>query len=178
MKKPIIFISLLLAGLSASAQESFKFQNRNNVHLELGGYGLVYSLNYERFLINQESFKLSGQIGGAYYPAQFGLRDTWFPLMLNQVYNKGNHHFETGIGAVVNREAVRDAKNEAMDWIWSDLLAFRLGYRYQTPQGPWVFRAGFTPFLETDLINSNFQMLQRQQLTFIPYFALSIGYGF
>jgi len=127
--------------------------NPNSVQLELGGHGLIYSLNYERILSNNDIFKTAGQIGISYYPPVTGIIDVWIPLGINEIISFGNHHIEAGVGVIVIRESTREPDNSASDWNWNGFLSGRIGYRYQKPSGRFILRAGFTPVIESNLFN-------------------------
>jgi len=73
-----------------------------------------------------------------------------------------------GEGYVVIREASRDLENNPISWFWSGVITGRLGYRYQVPDGRFLFRAGFTPFLEYEGHNYEFH----------PSGGLTIVYSF
>lgn len=150
MKKHLTVFLLSLITLSAISQQTDdkKFQHRNSFQIELGGHGLVYSINYERILVNAQNFKTTAQLGISYYPPSTGVRDVWMPICVNELYSFGNHHIEGGLGYVVIREARRDTENNPDEWFWSGVFTGRIGYRFQKPDGRLILRAGFTPFME------------------------------
>ena len=169
MKKILISIILIVGFYPAFCQDetSNKFLNKNSLQFDLGGHGLFYSVNYERILINGNSFKTAVQFGISYYPAATGFRDVWMPFGINEIFSFGKHHIEAGIGYVVIREATRDVENNPQDWFWSGLMAGRIGYRYQKPGDRLILRASFTPFIEHGTTHE-----------FHPSGGISIGYGF
>ena len=67
---------------------------------------------------------------------------------INEIFSLGNHHIEAGLGFIAIREAARDSENNPDYWFWSTMFSGRVGYRYQKPDGRFLFRAGFTPVLE------------------------------
>lgn len=157
MKKHIVSLILLLLAIYSSGQELFDsglgtfnqtFSRRNSVQFDLGGPGLIYSFNYERMLINGRRKKTAIQIGASYYPPNSGIRDIWIPIGVNELFSRSEHHLEVGLGWIIIREASRDSENEVVDWFWSTMMFARLGYRYQRPDGKFIFRAAFTPFFE------------------------------
>ena len=169
MKKHLIVSFLSLITITAFSQQvdDISFQDRNSFQFELGGHGLVYSVNYERILLNGQKFKTASQIGIAYYPPSTGMRDIWLPVVLNELYSFGSHHIEGGIGYVIIREATRDTENNPDEWFWSGVYTGRIGYRYQKPDGHLVIRAGFTPFMEMGTAHE-----------FHPSGGVSVGYSF
>ncbi len=140
----------------------------NSVQLDLGGQGLFYALNYERILFNQQRWKTAAQVGVSYYPESTGILDYWFPVGINEMYSMGSHHVEAGLAFVWVRSASRGSRNEVLHWFWDYFASGRLGYRYQKPDGRFLFRAGFTPFLE---LGTNF-------CDFHPSGGGTIGYAF
>jgi hypothetical protein len=180
--KKLIFLLLILfltSSYSVHAQDSKTFDYKNNIQLELGGHGLIYSINYERILINNELLKTSGQIGIAYYPPLIGFRDIWIPIGVNEILSVNNHHFEAGVGTVIIREAARDSNNTATNWSWDAFLSARVGYRYQKPQGRFLLRVAFTPVVETNLFSKLPRELYGGLLSeFHPLAAVSVGYSF
>lgn len=164
----VLVIGMILAGqIYCQNRPEGKFQFKNSAQLDLGGPGLFYSLNYERILINGDQFKTSSQIGISYYPASTGIRDIWIPMGINEVFFTGKHHLEAGLGYVLIREAVRDIENNPADWLWSNLIFGRLGYRFQKHDGHLIFRASFVPLIEYD-----------SAIEFHPLGGISLGYSF
>jgi len=152
MKKYTYLLPFLVFILSIDlhCQDENRIQNKNSVQLELGGSGIFYSINYERFIINGKSFSTSGQFGFSYSPLYW--YDLLFPLMINEQYSFINHHIELGIGVVAVRELLRDRMDNytIIDKVWTNMLAGRIGYRYQKPDGRFIWRVGFTPLLQRD----------------------------
>jgi hypothetical protein len=144
-----------------------RFANRNSVQVEAFGHGLFYSLNYERVIFNGQRFKTTGQLGIAYYPPSANLIDLWIPLVVNELYSFNKHHIELGFGHVFVNVSSRDYNNEIVSREWDGFLTGRLGYRFQKPNGRFLMRVGFTPFLE-----------YRDYIDFHPSGALSFGYNF
>ncbi len=146
-----IFIVLLLVFLTIvgycqktdSLKKSFTY--KNSVQIELGGHGLVYSLNYERVLLNGQRFKTTGQVGFAYYPPGAHIIDIWIPVEINEILSFNKHHIELGFGYVFMNEAIRRENNSVESREWEGLYSGRIGYRYQKPNGRFVLRVSFTP---------------------------------
>jgi len=167
MKKIItllIFLNYLFnPAQSQETEKSHKnFSNLNSVQFEIMGGGGFYSLNYERIIFNGQNFKTTGQIGLSFYPRFIVSYETFIiPISLNEIISFNKNHIEFGLGgSIINEDLFR--KNERS---WGYLLTGRLGYRYQKPEGKFLFRAGFVPL---------FNFLG----DFYPWGALSIGYSF
>jgi hypothetical protein len=62
MKQLYILLYLVSWSISLSGQETF---GQNNIYLELGGNGPLYSLNYERQLTKQPGFGI--RVGAGFY---------------------------------------------------------------------------------------------------------------
>lgn len=142
------------------------FSYKNSVQTELFGHGLIYSINFERIILNRPIFNTSGQAGFSYYPAGTGLIRLWLPVLFNEIVSfNNNHHAECGLGYVF-REDVGE---------WDGLLTCRLGYRYQNPTERLVIRLAFTPFFEIKRGNGN---EDSKNTTWYPSGGISVGYCF
>ncbi len=161
--------SLPAAGLFAQAYPNEGFARKNAIHLEIGGHGLAYSLNYERMLLNGERFKTSIQAGFAWYPRFTGIRQTWIPVMAQQTFTlpRNSHPLEVGLGLTFTYDALVLDNMALLIPQWNYLGSARLGYRFQPPQSRWAFRAGFTPQFEFN-----------NPLEVYPLPAISIGRTF
>jgi hypothetical protein len=148
-------------------QSSFKFQSKNAVEVEIFGHGLYYSINYERFIINGSKWKTSGQIGFSYYPPATGMREIWIPVLINELYSFNQHHIELGIGHIFINETIHEINSDVESRMWDGFMTARLGYRYQKPDGRFLFRIGFTPIIEYTDTND-----------FHPLGGISFGYNF
>jgi hypothetical protein len=169
MKKTITTAIIVFATFTAFCQERvtlpFEFQHKNSIQLELFGHGAFYSVNYERILLNGEKFKTTGQAGFAWYPPATDVREFWLPFSINELVSFNQHHVEFGLGtAFTNEEMQRLTGENTRDW--STFLTGRVGYRYQKPEGRFIFRIGFTPLYELD--GNELQ----------PWGGVSFGYSF
>lgn len=171
MKKTALIILLLLALSGTYGQHTpidpVPFDYRNSVQVELGGHGLVYSLNYERILLNNPGFKTSVQAGFAYYPPESGIIDLWIPVLVNGIVSFNQHHLEFGIGRSFTIESVSNAENLPTTHEFHGFMTGRLGYRLQKPGSRFVMRAAFTPLLNLE-----------GETEFHPNVGLSFGYAF
>jgi hypothetical protein len=105
------------------------FLKKNSVNIEFGGYTVLGAVYYERVIVNQPKFKAVGQIG-------YGL--IGWPIGLMGLFSSNKHHFE--IGACITFPS-----NLIVEYDYSSYLTGRLGYRFQKPEGNFVFRAGLMP---------------------------------
>ncbi|HEU0053131.1 MAG TPA: hypothetical protein VFQ39_08130 [Longimicrobium sp.] len=144
---------------------------RNAVYVELLGNGVLYSVNYDRRLTDN----VAGRVGVSFLTVEEddGDRGTlaMAPIVASYLFGEGNSHFEAGLGVLLASASVSDVgDDEGEDWFdlsgsASGVLGTGvLGYRYQRPDGGFVFRAGLTPIFDTE--------------DFIPWFGVSFGYAF
>lgn len=181
MKKVITLCLFTLVCLCLNAQQTEPFYFKNNLQLEFGGHGLIYSVNYERLLVNTTKMKMIAKVGASYYNPIGGTIGFWFPFSVNGLCSFNQHHLEFGIGQILTRERIHSTNNNSLK-NWDMLGSMTLGYRWQKPESRFLLRAAFTPFL---IINYN----QRQDdpagrndpifdSWLIPSGAVSFGYAF
>jgi hypothetical protein len=141
-------VSLALgAGGSAVAAEAHP---RNAAFLELGGPGLLYSVNYERTV--QARLALRGGFSRFALVEQGTDRSmgaTLFPLTAAALVGKGGHHLECGIGATLGAfdGNLNVAVGEPRARVPFVAGVGQVGYRYQVPASGLLLRAAFTPLL-------------------------------
>jgi hypothetical protein len=118
----------------------------NIVNVELLGNAVLWSINYERIIIQGQSSGLSLRIGygglkaGALGENQNRLR--MIPIELMGLTGK-KHHFEYGFG-VTNRFEYIKGYDERIEYSYNPTL--RMGYRYQAKEERLFFRVGCTCF--------------------------------
>lgn len=151
---------------------------RNSVYLELGGNAGLYSLNYERFLIDDGALRIGLMYMSVSATATSGTTTasgsaSWFgaPLMFSYLgIGSPNHKLELGAGVVLMSfsagASTFSATANASGFVVAGTAT--VGYRYVPVDGGINFKAGFTPLV-----------LQTAGTTyFMPWAGLSIGYGF
>jgi len=153
----------------------FRFSRKNSVQLEAGGHGFFYSLNYERFWLNENKWKASTQVGASYYTPKSGVIPLWLPITANVMYSLKQHHVELGLGRTVTLENMGIGEQKIY---WSGFWVGRLGYRYQKPDGKWLIRASFSPILEDFVMNPRFKGSFLSSIYIHPLPALAFGYCF
>lgn len=140
----IVFI-LLFSVYSIQAQEEYA---KNGVYLEILGNGGVYSINYERFVSKDISIRAGfGSYSGESLWSAEEVSITTFPLMANYFYGQGRNRLELGAGILLGSKKVENQFDEDFQSTSIFNLTGVVGYRYQKPQGGFIFRAGLTPFL-------------------------------
>lgn len=116
---------------------------RRAVYFEQFGNAGLYSVNYEREVRPQ----WMARAGAGAWSAEDIFSDNKVqivsvPLTLSYITGTGNHHFESGFGVTVGHKHDDVSGSGA----FSSLTGI-LGYRYQKPEGGFLFRVGATPFL-------------------------------
>ena len=166
MKSTASFILVfILIGIEITiAQDTNINFKKNQLYLELGGNGLVYSINYERLL--SENFTLRGGFGIT--PGLIFAEGTFIhiPITASYLIGSKSSKFETGLG--VTYFAGTDIKVFGLDAGDQSLIFLTgiIGYRYTSPGG-FVFRILFTPLYNSET-----------EPEFLPYFGLSLGIAF
>ncbi len=148
------------------SKKNSNHQAKNSVFFELFGNGLIYSLNYDRIILQRNGLKTSARIGFSVIPL-----DEFSNILIteiNQLIGRGNKYFEIGLG--ITAHYVFD--EEAVSFFGIDdhnFLGFiRMGYRYQKLNGGLFYRVGVTPFM----------FIEESDDKLFPYFGFSIGKSF
>ncbi|MFD1256437.1 hypothetical protein ACFQ3S_06475 [Mucilaginibacter terrae] len=168
----LTWVTLLMLLLNqASAQtsdgktDSTLFKRVQNVYVELGGPGLLFSANYDtRFQNRQDG--IGGRVGlGLFATGGFSL--TTVPVQLNYLLGKKGKYFEIGLGGTfVKANNNNDNDNDDFfDFNESTTIGtMTFAYRYQPVNGGFNFRGGLNT-----LFNSS---------NFVPFYGVSFGYTF
>lgn len=159
----LLFSSGLLKGQESGSTSSENGKKAQNVFVELGGQGLLFTANYDsRFSKRRDG--LGGRAGIGYISIG-GDNATTVPLSLNYLLGKGRQFFEIGLGATLLATSGNDNSLLFNENNSNVIGTMSFSYRLQPVDQGFSFRAGLTPIL-----NKNF---------FIPYYAgLSLGYSF
>ncbi|MBI4647700.1 MAG: hypothetical protein HY738_14210 [Bacteroidia bacterium] len=141
-------------------------QAKNSVFFELLGNGIIYSLNYDRIVLQKNGLKTSARFGIAIIP--FGDINHLYITEINQLIGCGNSYFEIGLGItqlyVFSKEGTSFFGLDDYDYFGF----IRIGYRHQKPKGGLFYRIGITPFM----------FLEESYNKLYPYFGFSIGKSF
>ena len=70
------------------------FIYKNSLQFELGGYGGIYSVAYERIIFNKVNYKTTTQIVFSYYPPKTDLIAIFIPIVFNELVSFNKHHLE------------------------------------------------------------------------------------
>lgn len=162
-------VSLQLAtGATASADE-----RRNAAYLEIGGAGVLYSVNYERMVAPQ----LSVRVGASFFMLnERATSDKIFlellPLGVQYLFLQGNHKIEVGGGGFVGmaHSGINRVPGET-DRVALWAISGTAGYRYQPSGSSLMLRAAFTPLYFPPIVRFT-------NMTVFPSVAVSAGFRF
>ena len=159
----LLFLSVLVKGQESGSTSSENGKRAQNVFVELGGQGLLFTANYDsRFSKRRDG--LGGRAGIGYISIG-GDNASTVPLSLNYLLGKGRQFFEIGLGATLLATSGNDNSFLFNENNSNIIGTMSFSYRLQPIDRGFSFRAGLTP-----IFNKNF---------FIHYYAgLSMGYSF
>ncbi len=166
----LLMLSILCIFQKVHAQQTIDSGTgrAQNVFVELGGQGLLFTANYDTRFSNKRN-GIGGRAGIGYLAVD-GDHLTTVPIGLNYLLGKGKNFFEIGLGATL----VSLGSNNG-DFFFSNdngnnsestvIGTMSFSYRLQPIDSGFSLRAGLTPIFNAD--------------GFIPYYAgLSLGYTF
>ena len=157
MHRSVTGLAILLVSAvttsQAMAQEATaeKASAGNALYVELGGNGAWYSLNYERYLRDDASVRVGAMYMSVEATAgEASANASWLavPIMFNYLgLHAGSHALELGAGVDVMHFSAGASTFDATasaDGIVPVGTA-TIGYRYASPEGGFLFKAGYTP---------------------------------
>ena len=137
MRKIFFFVAAIFAACQLPAQKSFK---RNTVYFEIGGNGLVLSLNYERQITNKPGLGFHAGIALA------GDKPA-FPLGAKYLFDLGKQKsfLEVGAGVTIAELDMWKANyNQSYENPYKAGFIPSIGYRHHSPKG-FMWRINYTP---------------------------------
>ncbi|CAA6811338.1 MAG: Unknown protein [uncultured Aureispira sp.] len=147
---------------------------KHAVYAELGGSAGIWSVNYDLMALNINNFKIGARVGFGFMTEGYAgtTIDLHIPLTVNFLYAiKEKHHVELGLGTQIASYEIRSVKT-ATDTGFvrktETLGNFTFGYRFQNPDGGFMFRVFYSPFFYQDGINFRYE----------HWAGLSVGYAF
>jgi hypothetical protein len=165
---------------SVGVPQEVKTQASNSIFLELGGNGLLYTVNYDRLLAQDYGFRVGiGYLGVSSSSPDNGNGSTSasasfliIPATFNYFFAShtdgkvGSSKFEVGAGIVlVDLSASVSGGGVGSAFSGSGVGGTAtIGYRYQPSDGGVLFRVGFTPFFTSK--------------GFLPWAGISVGFTF
>lgn len=186
MKKPALAcIVMLLILVICPGKATAQFENRNSINLELAGHGGLYSINYERVLINHERFKTVVDAGLSLYPESTGMSLSWIPTVISELISFDEHHIEIGLGHIftVDNPPIKDPLGDPLPFYQDgNFFTGRLAYRYQKEDSRLILKLAFTPILEYGFYSKDGSTFDSKKTIsfseFHHYAGVSIGYAF
>ncbi|MEY4875225.1 MAG: hypothetical protein RL708_374 [Bacteroidota bacterium] len=174
MKK--IFFCVLLFSFSmlakAQSDSTWKFKKLNSVNIELLGPAILYSVNYERIILNAKRFKTIGNIGVSYFPYSKLDKGASFqtPIYLAELFSISKKKYvELGVG-----NKFMFAKNELYN-----IPFFRIGIRHQNPDGKFYFKIAIIPTVERgELAIMTPDGKPAYVYSYFPWVGFTFGYAF
>jgi hypothetical protein len=161
-------------GAQASDLSGLDRVAKNGVFLELAGEGGFYSLNYERFLLNDVAARVGVMYMGISASAGTDSASvSWLAVPIMAEYTglrSGSHALELAAGVTIHHISGSASTFDAFSSGSGTLVAISpaVGYRYQNPAGGMIFRATFSPLFFPSASTGSF----------LPWFGISVGYGF
>jgi hypothetical protein len=148
----------------------------NGIYLEVGGNGLLYTFNYDRFMSNDISLRAGIEyigLAAAGGDVSVSISMLLIPVTFNYFIAShsdgkvGSSKLELGAGVLIvnlSGTASGSAGNVFSNSGFGIGGTATIGYRYQPSDGGFIFRIGFTPLFGP--------------AGFLPFGGLSFGYGF
>jgi hypothetical protein len=176
MLSRILCVVLIMISSYGWAQKSSSdiVDLKHAAYLELGGTAGIWSLNYDLMALNISNFKVGARLGLGMLGENYAETsvDVHVPLTVNFMYAfKEKHHIELAVGAHFRSYEIRSVKF-AEDTGFkrkSEVLGnYSIGYRFQSPDGGFVFRVAYSPSFYQDGIYFRYE----------HWAGLSVGYAF
>ncbi len=142
---------------SLSDSTKNKLLYKNSIFFELGGAGVVYSLNFEKGLISYKNYLFTIRGGIIYFPIMESFVVA-FPIILNnQLKISRKISFEAGIGCTLTGFSI-------------NYLVINSGFKFGNK---FFFKIDFTPIFEKD-----YNIKNTYKWHFQPWVGLSVGFNF
>lgn len=170
----VLFLSGWACGQSKRLLHDMQERERpiakNGINLEMGGNALVYSLNYDRVLIQTDYYKGTVRIGIGVLPYPQSIKEnrTWLfvPIEYNNLFGPKNHFLEVSLGTTYS-----NSLQGANHWITG-----RVGYRMHGFDSGFFFRTGmvlqYIPFANPQFYRGALQDI------FLPLPSVAWGFAF
>ena len=178
MKKLIAVILFIISISTGATSQVVVHQydfNLNTLFIEAGGNAVLYSLNYDRIILNNKLFKISCRGGVEYLPSFiFGSvkSEFAFPVEVNFLFGKDEKFIECGAGVALGYEIF----NYLTDQPWGLAITGRIGYRLQKQNG-FFFRAGFVPIMYKSIVDNGDNSLEVKYHVY-PWVGVGVGKTF
>lgn len=161
--------------ITKAQNDSNLILEKNSIFVEIGGNAIIYSINYDRLIDVSTKFKISTRIGIHYtnkLPLQY-YRTLCIPIEISGLYSiYGSKHFVeigSGLSYLNSYDKITDHTEDII------ILALRLGYRFQKPEGGIFVKIGFVPLYDWLVFNADPAVPHQ---TWFLSGGLGIGYTF
>ena len=185
MKRILLFclLSIAFSKKSWAQTESDSIANpnyyRNSVYAELGGNGILPTINYERLIWHPTAQVMYAiRIGGLFIPGQRVGKNLEYEMIslseITVINGKRAIKFEAGFGVTIysNSDVYPENNNSFYIHKYYEVVpVIRLGGRWQPFNKPYLIRLGFTPLFLGDkspVIG----------MPVVPFGGISLGYSF
>ena len=177
---PLLVLLLLFSALAGKAQNLYvkgaatESTPDHVFHLELGGTGYLYSLNYERKLLQRGFFCMFGRLGLEYLPIERA--DRMIHLPLGAAFTLGNKksRAELGLAALFRIDFSPVGFGEGFYFTNPPTRIFlspSVGWRFHAKPNEYgesfLLRVMFTPLIGMDVFDS--------MPYFMPHAGISVG---
>lgn len=175
-KLSLLLFSMMFCTLSYG-QSDFSETTRNNAYVEILGNGGIYSVNYERIVVEHFALRLGF---GVAKTVNLFFSDTndkttiiAVPVLGSLLFGERKSKLELGAGFLFGHKNVKSASGNSKTGSAIFDLTGVVGYRYQPSSGGFLFRIGITPFYTLNGGENAYP-----QKGFFISGGLSIGYNF
>ena len=124
---------------------------KNAVYLELGGNGLIYTINYDRMIGNKFNVRAGIETYGAFSQNGEGSGVIVLPVMVNYLAGQGNNRLELGLGKLFSQINLDFGDDSRFSRFSDNTYTATIGFRHQPRNGGLLFRVGLTPIIGREL---------------------------
>lgn len=168
MKSIFLLLIISLIAKSSGAQIA-----KNTVYLELLGNGGLYSINYDRILVDAAKYKLSSSIGYGLYKSE---NIEGIPFEVNFLFGH-KHYFELGTG-ISYIKGLTQIEPGCLNGAVSSTIynTYRIGYRYQKDEKGFFLKVAVIPFVRLYEYEEDFK--SDTDKAFFVSAGAAVGYSF
>lgn len=158
-----VFLNIFLCNIGFTQDKPYREpKGTNNWFVELGGSGLFYSFNYEKFLATNNNIGWIGRIGAAYNPVDYLLLNkvdlkggtVLVPFTTSIIWGERKERLELGGGFTLAAQGISERET-----IYTAIFGFRI-----IEMNKVYFRVSYTPLIRNS--------------TYIHWFGVSLGRNF
>lgn len=169
------FILLAVFVLFAEAAFSQTKSSNRNIYLELGGAGLLTSINYEQKVWTKNSNSINIRAGAGYFPTivntEFAAGTYGLILGANYMKSFSHHHVVIGLSNSFANTFTTRTSRETGNYIFSNLVIPTIGYYYKNHEkNRLLFGVGYSPVISITGYSVNNELLQYKN-----HFYVSLG---